>query len=52
MLIKTKTSDFADLQDAITFVPAYDVPEVISLPITQSSASYLDWIAGSTRACR
>jgi periplasmic divalent cation tolerance protein len=49
-LTKAKASDFADLEDAITSVHAYDVPEVISLPGTKGSAAYLDWIASSTRA--
>lgn len=50
LLIKAKASDFSDLQDAIISVHAYDVPEVISLPVANGSASYLDWITSSTRA--
>jgi periplasmic divalent cation tolerance protein len=50
LLIKAKASNFADLRDTIISLHAYDVPEVISLPVADGSASYLEWIAISTRA--
>jgi len=48
LLIKTRTSQFPDVRMLIEENHPYDVPEVISVPITGSSASYLNWMEENT----
>lgn len=50
LLIKTTTSRFAELEQAIRERSSYDVPEVLALPVTSGSAPYLDWLAASVTA--
>ncbi|MBI1251711.1 MAG: divalent cation tolerance protein CutA [Alphaproteobacteria bacterium] len=49
LLIKTR----AVLQDAvcarIQALHAYDLPEIIALPVTFGSQGYLDWVAAQTK---
>ncbi len=45
LIIKTDLDRFEQLQARITQLHSYDLPEIIALPITQGSASYLNWIA-------
>jgi periplasmic divalent cation tolerance protein len=49
LLIKTSKRRFAAVRDAVRELHSYDVPEIIALPITAGSRSYLDWIAESVR---
>ncbi len=42
--IKTKKSLFKTVRDKILNLHSYEVPEIIALPITQGSSSYLEWI--------
>ncbi|GLX78969.1 divalent-cation tolerance protein CutA [Thalassotalea insulae] len=44
LLIKTKVELFPVINDRITQLHPYDVPEVIALDITQGSHAYLQWI--------
>jgi periplasmic divalent cation tolerance protein len=44
MIIKTKRELFDQLQKRIKGLHSYSVPEIISLPITDGSADYLNWL--------
>jgi periplasmic divalent cation tolerance protein len=44
MIIKTKKGLFDQLQKRIKELHSYSVPEIISLPITDGSTDYLNWL--------
>ena len=44
MLIKTKCALHAKVQEVILANHAYEVPEIIQVPITDGFPGYLDWI--------
>ncbi len=44
MIIKTKKSYFSSLEKLVKANHSYSVPELISLPITDGSADYLNWL--------
>jgi periplasmic divalent cation tolerance protein len=44
LVIKTRGQKVAALRDCIVHLHSYAVPEVIALPITEGSASYLAWL--------
>ena len=46
ILIKTKASVYKKLEKVLLQNHPYEVPEIICMPITQGSKSYLDWISG------
>ncbi|GMR24169.1 MAG: divalent-cation tolerance protein CutA [Acidobacteriota bacterium] len=48
LLMKTRAERFQALASALDELHAYDVPELIVLPIEQGSAAYLRWIGAST----
>ncbi len=50
LLIKTREAVYSLLEARIRELHAYQVPEIIALPIQTGSAAYLDWIAASTGA--
>jgi periplasmic divalent cation tolerance protein len=45
LLIKTQISNYKKLKKTLLENHPYEVPEIICLPITQGSKSYLDWIS-------
>ena len=47
LVIKTSRRRFPKLEAAIKRLHSYEVPEVIALPITAGSKSYLSWLAES-----
>ena len=47
LLIKTTEARFEELQNAITRLSSYDVPEIIAVPLCRGSRAYLDWLAES-----
>lgn len=48
LLIKTRSIKFPDVRMLIEENHPYEVPEIISVPITGSSASYLEWMEKNT----
>ena len=44
LVIKTRSDRFSEIQDAISEIHPYDVPEIIALPIVEGSDDYLRWI--------
>ena len=49
IFIKTKLNNYKKLEDAITKLHPYDVPEIISVDITAGSNKYLNWISENVR---
>ncbi len=47
LLIKTTAVAFAEVEDAISDLHPYELPEIIGVPVTQGSAPYLDWLTKS-----
>ncbi|MFH1800429.1 MAG: divalent-cation tolerance protein CutA [Candidatus Omnitrophota bacterium] len=45
LLIKTQVSNYKKLEKTLLKNHPYEIPEIICLPITQGSRSYLDWIS-------
>ncbi len=48
LAIKTQTSAFAQVRDAIKELHSYELPECVMLEVSAGSKEYLDWIAEST----
>ena|SRR3989338_1241050 len=49
-LIKTVRGNFEPLKDKIKSMHSYTVPEVIGLPIEESSKKYLKWLMQESKA--
>jgi periplasmic divalent cation tolerance protein len=52
LVIKTSGQEFEALREAIVAQHAYEVPEVIALPVEAGHAPYLAWIAESVAPVR
>jgi periplasmic divalent cation tolerance protein len=48
LFIKTRTSLYKQLETTLLKHHPYEVPEIVCLPITKGSKSYLDWILEET----
>lgn len=48
MVCKTREDLFDIVEKRIKQLHSYEVPEIIALPITQGSKSYLDWVTKET----
>ncbi len=48
VVIKTRASLADALQRRIAELHPYDVPELLTLPLSGGGAAYLDWLASST----
>jgi periplasmic divalent cation tolerance protein len=48
VLLKARGADVAALEARVRALHSYDVPEVLALPVTAGSASYLAWLADAT----
>ena len=44
LISKTKQSLFTAVMDRVKFLHSYEVPEIISFPISKGSPEYLNWI--------
>ena len=47
VLAKTVADKFAELETVVRSLHSYETPEIIALPITASSAPYLEWLKAS-----
>ena len=47
LLAKTTAGRFAELEREVRAMHSYDTPEIVSFPITRSSADYLRWLEES-----
>jgi len=48
LIIKTQKHRFEELEKKVKSLHSYSVPEIISLPVTEGSFAYLDWIRENT----
>jgi periplasmic divalent cation tolerance protein len=48
LVIKTQKQRFGELEEKVRSLHSYAVPEIISLPITESSSTYLRWLKEMT----
>ena len=44
LLAKTTSEKFDELDRAVREIHSYDTPEIVALPITKASESYLNWL--------
>jgi len=49
LIIKTQKHRFEELDKKVKSLHSYSVPEIISLPITEGAAAYLNWIKENTK---
>ena len=48
LVVKTTAARFASLTRAVLALHAYQVPEIIALPVRAGHPPYLDWVARSS----
>jgi len=48
LIIKTQKGRFEELEKKVRSLHSFSVPEIISLPISDGSSSYLKWIKENT----
>ncbi len=48
MVMKTRTSLFSSLKDRVRQLHSYEVPEIISFPVTAGLEEYLAWVGAET----
>ncbi|MBU0858542.1 MAG: divalent-cation tolerance protein CutA [Alphaproteobacteria bacterium] len=49
LLIKTRADLFEDVRSAVAAAHSYDVPCIVSWPVTDAHAPFLDWVQAETR---
>jgi periplasmic divalent cation tolerance protein len=49
LLIKSKHSDYADIEKCIKENHTYEIPEIIQVPVTNGLNAYLGWINDVTK---
>jgi periplasmic divalent cation tolerance protein len=52
LVMKTTSKRLAELEKEVKRAHSYDVPEFISIPITEGSAEYLSWLNASVLRAR
>ena len=50
LIIKTKASLYAELEEKIKEIHPYEVPEILALPLIQGLPEYLNWIDKETKS--
>lgn len=48
LLIKTRRECYSAVQEMITALHPYSVPEIIALPVIEGLPAYLDWLMAET----
>jgi periplasmic divalent cation tolerance protein len=48
LLVKTRTSAFGHVREAIRELHSYELPECIMLEVAEGDKAYLDWLAKNT----
>lgn len=48
-VMKSKTTLFGQLKKAIVECHSYDVPEILSTPVSEGAKPYTDWLTGELR---
>ncbi len=49
LLVKTSPDNFERLEQEVRALHSYDTPEIIALPVSASSAPYLEWLMTSVK---
>jgi periplasmic divalent cation tolerance protein len=49
IILKTKKKLFKQIEKMVKALHTYEVPEVISMPITEGSNKYLSWLKNETK---
>jgi len=49
LLAKSVASRFAEVESKVRALHSYETPEIIAVPITDSSAPYLEWLIAELR---
>ena len=49
LLAKTTQARFSLLERAVRALHSYETPEIIALPITDASATYLEWLTSTVK---
>jgi periplasmic divalent cation tolerance protein len=49
LLLKTKSSLFSELEKAVRAIHSYVSPCIVSIPISDASESYAEWLISQTR---
>jgi periplasmic divalent cation tolerance protein len=52
LVMKTASERLAELEREVKRIHSYDVPEFISIPITEGSREYLSWLDASVSRAR
>lgn len=47
MIAKTSRDKFSALEEKVRKMHPYDVPEIVSVPITQGSDPYIEWLSNA-----
>ena len=47
LIVKTRADLFDQLKERVQALHAYDVPEIIAVPVVEGSESYLEWMAAA-----
>ena len=48
LVIKTRNERFTELQQAVSELHPYELPELIAVPVTRGLPAYLNWVAQCT----
>ena len=49
LIIKTTSERYSDVEQAISAMHPYDVPEIIAVPVAAGLPEYLDWVVSETK---
>jgi periplasmic divalent cation tolerance protein len=47
LIAKTLSSKFAELESEVRALHSYETPEIVAVPLTAGSRSYLEWLSAS-----
>ena len=47
LIVKTRADLLDQLKERVQALHAYDVPEIIAVPVVEGSESYLEWMAAA-----
>jgi periplasmic divalent cation tolerance protein len=49
LLVKTTAARFVELEREVRALHSYETPEIVALPVTSVSASYLEWLTAAVQ---
>ena len=48
-IMKSRGDLYSELESTICLIHSYDVPEILAVPVTKGSKSYLSWLEGELK---